>query len=168
MVPITSNITLVIKRAFAPNKNKKTGKTLPGTSIKQVQQVMGQFGNIENTQFITKQDYKTGENFRVFFIHFNSIHLMSDEYKMAIEKGGTIEVGNDDKGHYWLVTKYVPSETSVNKTSQNKKTSQPISHGVRVRKAPPPLNIDIESQSSYEDSQIPQAPTEEKVITFEE
>ena len=162
MVSNTSNITLVIKRAFAPNKNKKTGKTLPGTSIKQVQQVMGQFGNIVNTQFITKQDYKTGENFRVFFIHFNSIHLMSDEYKMAIEKGDTIEVGNDDKGHYWLVTKYTPRESS------EKKTSHSISHGVRIRKAPPPLNIDIESQSSYEDSQTPDAPTEDKVITFEQ
>ena len=159
---ITSNTTLVIKRAFAPNKNTKTGKTLQGTSVKQVEQVMGQFGNIVNIQFTTKQDYKTGENFRVFFIHYSSLHLMSDEFKTALENGCTIEVGNDDKGHYWLVTKYTPSKTSV------KKTSKPISHGVRIRKAPPPLDIDIESQNYDEKSQIPQAPTEEKVITFEE
>lgn len=168
MSSITSNTTLVIKRAFAPNKNTKTGKTLQGTSVKKVEQIMGQFGNIVNTQFTTKQDYKTSENFRVFFIHYSSLHLMSDELKTALEQGGTIEVGNDDKGHYWLVTKYTPSETSGKKTSQSKKTSQPITHGVRIRNAPPPLDIDIESQNYDEKSQIPQAPTEDKVITFEE
>lgn len=178
MASITSNTTLVIKRAFAPIKNKKTGKTLQGTSVKKVEQVMGQFGNIVNTQFITQKDYKNGENFRVFFIHYNTLHLMSDELKTTLEQGGTIEVGNDDKGHYWLVTKYTPKESS------EKKTSQPISHGVRIHKPQsdrqltpadftvvlplPPLDIDLESQYSDEEAQIPPAPTEDKVISLEE
>lgn len=148
--------TLVIKRAFAPNKDLN-GRFRDGTSPQDVHDVMMQFGTINRIEFIEKKDTTNhdtlGQMFRVFFIHYNSL-TMDENLKNALDSGANIEVDNDDYGHYWLVAKYTKS---VKKADTLKKT-----RGVRIRASsagprqpPPPLDITLDNMTETNPEFIP-------------
>jgi hypothetical protein len=113
---------LIIKRAFAPTKNKD-GRMMKGTSKSDVSSIMSQFGSIKKIDQITKKDYKSNQKFFMFFIHYNSFTIDEDTME-ALNSGNTIEVDYSPQGKYWVVEKFVPREGGA-------KTVRPM--GVRIR-----------------------------------
>lgn len=127
--------TLMIKRAFGDNRIK--GTFYKGTTEQQVSDVMSQFGVISKIDMINKKDRRNGENFRVFFVHYESTDQFEPEFLEALNDGDSMEVDNDEHGHFWVVCKYIAKE---------KKETKP--RGVRIRRktenkrpTPPPLDM---------------------------
>mgnify|MGYP001296247668 CR=1 FL=1 len=113
---------LIIKRAFAPTKNKD-GRMMKGTSKSDVASIMNQFGSIKKIDQITKKDYKSNQKFFMFFIHYNSFTIDEDTME-ALNSGNAIEVDYCPQGKYWVVEKFVPREGGT-------KTVRPM--GIRIR-----------------------------------
>lgn len=134
--------TLVIKRAFGANKDRN-GKWRQGTTKKQVEDIMSDFGTIDSIDCLEKKDHRNGENFRMFFIHYKDVS-MEDAFRDALDSGNALQVDNDNYGHFWLVAKYnKPANKTDNKTDDKKP------RGVRIHTnravPPPPLDVPIDN-----------------------
>ena len=144
--------TLMIKRAFGDNK--MNGTIRKGTTEQQVHDVMSQFGVISKIDMINKKDRRNGENFRVFFVHYESTDQIETDFLEAVNDGESMEVDNDNYGHFWVVCKYIAKE---------RKEIKP--RGVRIRRktenkrpTPPPLDMQDVSPVA-DDMKAPEAPT---------
>ena len=144
--------TLMIKRAFGDNK--VNGTIRRGTTEQQVEDVMLQFGDISKIDMRNKKDRHTGENFRIFFIHYENTDHFEEEILEALNNGESMEVDNDDYKHFWVVCKYIAKE---------RKEIKP--RGVRIRRktenkrpTPPPLDMQDVSPVA-DDMKAPEAPT---------
>ena len=142
--------TLVIKRAFGANKDRN-GKWRQATTKNQVEAIMADFGTIDRIDCIEKKDRRNGENFRMFFIHYNDISL-DDAFRDALDNGNDVEVDNDDYGHFWLVAKYKKPADKID-------DKKPRGIRIRTNHAPPPLDIHIDyTQLPDLTDDIPPAP----------
>ena len=148
--------TVMIKRTFGTNKIN--GTIRQGTSKQQVEEVMSQFGDISKIEMITKKDRNNGQEFRVFFIHYNNTDQFEPEFLEALNDGESMEVDNDDYGHFWLVCKYIAKEKTETKP-----------RGVRIRrKRPSPPPLDMQDATDMPDEMTPpQAPIDNKSVAFE-
>ena len=153
--------TLMIKRAFGDNK--VNGTIRRGTTEQQVKDVMSQFGDISKIDMRNKKDRHNGENFRIFFIHYENTDHFEDEILEALNDGESMEVDNDDYKHFWVVCKYIA-----------KKTKEFKPRGVRIRRktenkrpTPPPLEM-LDVSPMPDDMTAPNAPigTPQNAETF--
>jgi hypothetical protein len=148
--------TLVIKRAFGDNEGRN-GKIRHGTTKDDVSKVMNVFGPIERIDCIEKKDYRNNENFRIFFVHYTNVSTMAASVRTALDNSKDIEVDNDDRGHFWLVTKY-------NKPAEKTKTQKTPGVRIRARITPPPPLVLTDNTSpitagEYTPHTPPAAPT---------
>lgn len=153
--------TIMIKRAFGDNK--MNGTIRRGTTKQQVNDVMSQFGVISDIDMKEKKDFRNGENFRMFFIHYDNTDQFETEVLDALNNGDSMEVDNDNyrpRPHFWVVCKYIAKETKEIKP-----------RGVRIRPntgnkqhktgnkrpTPPPLEM-LDMSPVTGDMKAPDAP----------
>lgn len=153
--------TLIIKRAFGANK--VNGSWRPGTSKEEVAKIMSQFGVIDKIDCTEKTDRHNGQKFRVFFVHYKNTDIMEDDARKAFENEQDIEVDNDDKGHFWIVCKYIAKKQE---TAPKKRSIRIRPKKEYKRPTPPPLEM-IEESPSSSDEMPPPAPVSEMSMDVE-
>ena len=106
--------TLVLPRVFGDNGHRR------GVTAEQVQQVMESqnWGVIQGIDFQKKKDFRSGDNYNMFFVRWNT-WTPQTEVNDALERGGTIEVDIDDFGHFWKIRRY-ESRDKTNKQNKHR------------------------------------------------
>jgi len=79
------------------------------TNAKQVKDVLNeafQEDIVKTVDVLEKTDTRTGEKFKVYFIHFKKTNAVYDGFVKRIQEKG-VPIVYDDKEHYWVVSKFV-------------------------------------------------------------